>query len=72
MCGSGQSNDGEINIYLGWYGAYLDVNDLSYCIEGEYKQHTTKEQMIEYIQKHYTYSDFLAQLLECIDNGSEE
>lgn len=72
MCGNGNSNDNKVHIYLGFYGADIQVNDLMYCIEGKEKQDTTKEQMIEHIKKNYTYDDFLMQLLECIDNGSEE
>lgn len=71
MCGCGTSNDGKVDIYLGWYGAEICVNDLTYSIQGEHKQPTTKEQMTEHIKNLYTYDEFLNKILECIDNGEE-
>lgn len=72
MCGNGYSNDENISIYLGYYGADLRVDDLVYCVEGDGKNETTKEQMIKYIKQLYTYDEFITKILECIDNGSEE
>lgn len=72
MCGSGTSNDGKVDMYLGYYGASLSVDDLTYCIEGNCKEDTTKSQMIKYVKQIYTYDEFITKILECIDNGSEE
>lgn len=72
MCGYGNTKDDKVNIYLGYYGAEIRVNDLTYCIEGENKQPTTKEEMTKHIMDNYTYEEFIQKILECIDNGSEE
>lgn len=72
MCGTGNTNDGQVDIYLGWYGAELTVKNLTYCIEGEHKQPTTKEEMIKHVKSIYTYDEFINKILECIDNGSDE
>lgn len=72
MCGSGESKDKDVYIYLGFYGANLEVKDLLYQIEGENKQPTTKEEMTKHIMDNYTYEEFIGKILQCIDNGSDE
>ena len=72
MCGFGESNDQNVNIYLGFYGANLEVGDLLYQVQGENTQPTTKEEMTKHIMDNYTYEEFIQKILECIDNGSEE
>lgn len=72
MCGFGETNDDQVRIYLGYYGARIEVNDLTYQIEGETKQPTTKEEMTKHIMDNYTYEEFIQKILECIDNGSDE
>lgn len=72
MCGYGESNDQNVNIYLGFYGANLEVEDLLYQVQGENTQPTTKEEMTKHIMDNYTYEEFIQKILECIDNGSQE
>lgn len=72
MCGKGNSTDKSVSIYLGYCGAELVVNELTYCVQGEDKQPTTKEEMTKHIMDCYSYKQFITKILECIDNGSEE
>lgn len=72
MCGFGESKDQNVSIYLGFYGANLEVEDLLYQVQGENTQPTTKEEMTKHIMDNYTYEEFIQKILECIDNGSQE
>lgn len=73
MCGYGKSNDDKLEIYLGWYGAYLRLNNEHYNpFENRFVQNNIdKTEIINKIKQQYTYEEFIKAILESIENGEE-
>lgn len=73
MCGHGNSNDDKLEIYFGFYGDYLRINNDHYNpFENRFVQNNIDEdEMFKKIKQQYTYDDFIKAILECVNNGKE-
>ena len=75
MCGYGNCDNGELEIYLGDYGCYIALENNAYNPQNnEWNcpcDDIDKDTFINNIKKQYTYDGFIRVILECIENGRE-
>jgi hypothetical protein len=75
MCGGSDAKirKDELQLYLGYMGAEIKINEsIIYC-PNETKNHTyDREEMAGIMSKMYTKKDLIEIMLQIVDNGSEE
>lgn len=81
MCGSGNGiyKDNKLDIYLGFYGASLELNNKTYepsnyteNIKNGFEGHLSRVEMFDYINESLSKDELIEIILQVIDNGSEE
>ena len=74
MCGYGQTLNKELELYFGYYGSYIKLDNEAYNPNDNHiwvEKSIDKQLMIDKIKAKYDYDNFLNALLECIENGEE-